>query len=165
MHNISIRPVNAAIDSPAIAEIYGHYVTHTDISFEETPLTAEQMQQRVEEISATQPYFVAEECGQITGYCYVHPWKVRTAYSPTVEATVYLRKDSLGKGIGTLLMTTLINACAQRRIHTIIACITATNTLSINLVKRLGFKQASYFKEVGFKHNRRLDVVDYQLML
>ena len=100
-----VRPDDAA----QIAGIYNHYILETTISFETQPLSAEDMRIRIEEISSYFPYFVAENNGKLTGYCYAHPWKERAAYCKTLETTIYLASEAKGKGLGTRLMDRLID--------------------------------------------------------
>ena len=156
-----VRPDDAA----QIAGIYNHYILETTISFETQPLSAEDMRIRIEEISSYFPYFVAENNGKLTGYCYAHPWKERAAYCKTLETTIYLASEAKGRGLGTRLMTQLIKECRNRGYHTLIACITAENEESCQFHERLGFKKVSHFEQVGQKFGRWLDVADYELML
>ena len=159
-----IRPARTE-DAEAIASIYAHYVRHTTISFETEAPSAEEMARRIQEISAHCPYFVEEADGKIQGYCYVHPWKERAAYSHTYETTIYLSPDACHTGIGTTMMDHLIAECRKRGYHALIACITEGNEASIALHQKLGFKQVSEFIQVGQKFGRWLNVVDLELLL
>lgn len=159
-----IRPVKDS-DAAAIAAIYNEYVLHTSISFETEPLSEETMRERIAHFVASYPYLVAEEHGVVVGYCYAHPWKERAAYFRSWETTVYLHPQYHGRGIGSRLMQELIDRCRAAGCHVLIACITADNTTSREFHSRLGFSQVSHFSEVGQKHGRLLDVVDYQLIL
>ncbi|MCD8387528.1 MAG: N-acetyltransferase family protein [Bacteroidales bacterium] len=161
---MNIRQATRA-DAEQIAEIYDPYVRNTAISFETDPVTTEQMADRITEISAHGPYFVAEERGRILGYAYAHPWKERAAYSLTLETTVYVSPDEKGHGVGTALMARLIDDCRRRRFAVLIACITADNDASILFHQRLGFELVSHFHKVGFKLGRFHDVVDMELLL
>lgn len=166
MEETLIRDVDPRADAPEIARIYNHYVTGTTISFETEPLTVSEMRQRITTLSASYPYFVAvTPAGNVAGYCYVHQWKERAAYNPTVEATVYLAPDERGHGLGQRLTRHLLDACRRAGFHTVIACITGDNHPSIAMVERLGFEKGSHFRQVGRKFGRYLDVVDYQLTL
>ena len=156
-----VRPDDAA----QIAEIYNRYILETTISFETQSLSAEDMRIRIEEISSYFPYFVAENNGKLTGYCYAHPWKERAAYCKTLETTIYLASEAKGKGLGTRLMDRLIDECRNRGYHALIACITAENEESCQFHERLGFKKVSHFEQVGQKFGRWLDVADYELIL
>lgn len=57
-------------DAAALAEIYAPYVTHTAITFEYEPPTAEEFRQRIEATKARFPYLVAELGGRVVGYVY-----------------------------------------------------------------------------------------------
>ena len=51
-----IRNVTPA-DAKAITDIYNQYILNTTISFETEPLTAEQMGERIKDISTEYPYY------------------------------------------------------------------------------------------------------------
>lgn len=91
-------------DANALCRIYNHYVVHTAVTFETDPVSEAEMGQRVLEVqNENLPYFVLEVEGRVVGYYYVHKWKNRCAYSSTKEVTVYLDKEYVGKGLGSLL--------------------------------------------------------------
>ena len=152
-------------DVKRITEIYNDYIINTTISFEVKPLTEDEMRNRIESVLAHGPFLVWEEDGEIAGYCYAHPWKERAAYHNTLETTVYLAPQYFRRGIGTQLMRELINQCRVNNIKVLIACITANNEASIKMHEALGFKQVSYFSQVGEKFGQWLDVIDMQLTL
>ena len=152
-------------DVKRITEIYNDYIINTTISFEVKPLTEDEMRNRIESVLAHGPFLVWEEDGEIAGYCYAHPWKERAAYHNTLETTVYLAPQYFRRGIGSQLMRELINQCRVDNIKVLIACITANNEASIKMHEVLGFKQVSYFSQVGEKFGQWLDVIDMQLTL
>lgn len=153
-------------DAKAVADIYNEYVANSDATFETDPVSEKEMAARIAEISASFPYLAYEtDGGEIAGYCYAHAWKERAAYADTWENAVYLSPAHTGKGIRRILMERLIEECRNNGCHALIACITAGNEASGALHIKLGFRQASHFRGVGFKFGRRLDVTDYELLL
>lgn len=160
----NIRPVTLA-DAEAITEIYNHYIKTTTITFETEPITSQEMASRIKDISAHFPYFVYEREGKILGYCYAHLWKERAAYSKTLETTIYIDKDAVHQGLGSLMVNHLIELCRKQGFHALIACITDGNEASVKMHEQLGFKPVSCYKEVGNKFGRWLDVVDLEYML
>lgn len=159
-----IRKVVPA-DAADIAAIYNEYILHSVITFDTTPVSVAEMRSLILGISTHYPYFVYEENGVVKGYCYAHIWKDKDAYRHTLETTLYLAPDIQRKGWGTRLMLRLIDACRSIGCKALIACITEGNTASEILHRKLGFKKVSHFEKVGFKFNRLLDVVDYELVL
>lgn len=153
-------------DARRITEIYNHYITSTTITFETDPLTVEEMKSRLDGIAARYPLLVAEADGEVAGYAYAHRWKLSAAYSPTAETTLYVDPRHQHRGIGSELLRQLIQECRRHpSLHALIACITADNHASRRLHEREGFRQVSEFIAVGEKFGRRLDVVDYELIV
>lgn len=159
----TVRPICPADDAAAIAAIYKPFVEATTISFETTAPSADEMCERLLHL----PFagFVCEGDEGILGYCYAHPWKERPAYCRTLETSLYLAPHAQGRGIGRRLMEALIPACRAWGAHVLIACITAENTRSCRFHETLGFRKVSHFHAVGYKFDRPLDVVDYELIL
>ena len=158
-----IRPVRLS-DAASIAHIYNPYV-ETTITFENSPVSSDQMRQRIEQIASVCPYFVYEQQGEVIGYCYVHPWRERSAYRYAVESTVYIAQHATNRGIGKALMLHLIEACRSRGYHTMIACITDGNEASCQLHRQLGFHQVARLEQVGWKADHWIDVANYELIL
>jgi len=98
-----IRPAQPG-DAEAIARIYNYYILNTVITFEEQPITAQDMAQRMLQITAENlPWLVAESAGGIAGYAYASRWKDRSAYLYSVESTVYLDAEARGMRYGSQL--------------------------------------------------------------
>ncbi len=152
-------------DAYNIVLIYNHYVENTTITFETNPVPTEEMRDRIFAITEKYPYFVYEESGEVVGYCYASLWKKKEAYRYTVESTVYIDAAFQGKGIGKMLMEKLISELRKKSFHAIIACITTPNPSSVKLHEKLGFKQVSEFREVGYKFGQWLNVGDWELLL
>jgi phosphinothricin acetyltransferase len=67
-------------DASAIINIYNHYIATTTISFEENPVSEQEMAQRIKDVTAQMPWYVEEQDGAVIGYAYATPWRVRSAY-------------------------------------------------------------------------------------
>ncbi|RIJ50369.1 N-acetyltransferase family protein [Maribellus luteus] len=152
-------------DSKALAAIYNYYISHTCITFEEIPVTENDIKDRIQSHNLNLPWIVYEENGEIVGYAYATEWKSRSAYKFSVESTVYLKQGSQGKGIGTILYRELLNRIAKSNIHAVIGGIALPNDPSVALHEKLGFEKVAQFKEVGFKFGRWIDVGCWELVL
>ena len=159
-----IRKVTQA-DIRDIVLIYNYYIENSTITFETSPVSYEEMANRIADISEKYPFFVYVDSGKVVGYCYASSWKKRAAYSKTVESTIYIVEDFQRRGIGGILMKKLIDELREKSFHAVIACITIPNPSSIGLHERLGFRQVSAFKEVGYKLGKWLDVGDWEMLL
>ncbi|MDW6005334.1 GNAT family N-acetyltransferase [Vibrio mangrovi] len=163
---MNIRDV-CSDDAAAIAEIYNHYIDNTVITFEEEPVAADVIAQRIRKIQqAGLPWLVAEsEDGVVLGYAYASLWKERSAYRFTVESSVYLAKDTRGKGVGSTLYRSLLTWLQQRGIRHVMGVVALPNERSVGLHEKLGFMKVGEFKEIGFKFNRPVSVGYWQLEL
>lgn len=161
----SIR--SATLDDAAqIAEIYNHYVLTSTITFEEEPVSADQMAQRIAEIQATSlPWLVAMRDHRVTGFAYAHKWKVRAAYRYSTEVTVYVRSGLGNSGTGSRLYAQLFVALKAIGAHAVIGGVALPNEASVRLHQKFGFEKVAHFKEVGFKFDRWIDVTYWQRIL
>ncbi|MGE0440040.1 MAG: arsinothricin resistance N-acetyltransferase ArsN1 family B [Gemmatimonadales bacterium] len=152
-----------AADAPALAAIYNHYVTTTVVTFEEAPVTGEEMAGRLGGIAAAAlPWFVAEAEGRVAGYTYASPWRSRFGYRFSTETTVYVAPGFERRGIGAALYAALLPALRERGMHSAIGGIALPNPASVALHEKLGFRPVAHFVEVGFKFGRWHDVGYWQ---
>jgi len=153
-------------DAETIAHIYNYYVQNTVITFEEESVSAEVMATRVAEIQgAALPWLVADLDGLVVGYTYASKWKVRSAYRYSVETTVYLEQGREGQGLGTRLYGELLSILRGQGIHAAIGGVALPNEASVALHEKLGFEHVATFRQVGFKHQKWVDVAYWQILL
>ena len=151
-------------DTEQICEIYNHYILNTSITFEENTVAENEMKERIEKVSANYPWLVYEERNKVLGYAYATEWRTRPAYRNSVEVTIYLNPNTVGKGIGVKLYKVLLDQLKAMNFHAIIGGIALPNPGSIALHEKLGFQQAAHFKEVGYKFKKWVDVGYWELI-
>ncbi len=154
-------------DVADVSLIYSHHVKHGTATFEITPPDAEKIARRRDAVlTEGLPYLVAECRGSIVGYAYASLYRPRPAYRFTIEDSIYLHPDHLGKGIGRLLLTELIGRCERGPWRQMIAVIgDSGNAASVRLHAALGFRHTGVFESVGWKFGRWLDTVLMQRTL
>jgi len=160
--------IRAAVheDAAATAQIYNHYVLTTTVSFEEHPIDpAEQLARMKSSEIANLPWLVAESNDRVEGYAYASLWRPRSAYRHSVEVTVYVDPQSVGRGVGVRLYTKLFDFLRQRKFRTALATIALPNEASIALHEKFGMRKAAHFAEIGYKMNRWIDVGVWQASL
>jgi phosphinothricin acetyltransferase len=159
-----LRPCTAT-DAAQICAIYNDYVRDTVVTFEESPVTETEMGRRIADVTAQLPWLVWEESGEILGYAYATPWKVRAAYRHSVESSIYLAPRATGRGLGSQLYGALIAELRHRGLHCVIGGAALPNPASVALHEKLGFSKVAEFREVGFKFGRWIDVAYWELTL
>mgnify|MGYP001167409988 CR=1 FL=1 len=156
-----IRPATAA-DAQALCDIYNPYIEKTVITFEEVPLAAAAMAQRVADIQAGHMWHVAEEGGRLLGYAYAGPWRPRAAYRYAVETSVYLAEDALGRGVGRALYEVLLDELPRKGFRCAMGGIALPNDASVRLHEAMGFVKVAHFEDVGFKFGQWIPVGYWQ---
>lgn len=159
-----IRPAGTD-DARRICGIYNHYVLNTAITFEETPVSDDEMGERIRGVTQSLPWLVSETDGKVTGYAYASGWKSRSAYRFSVESTVYMDRQFVGKGTGRQLYEALVTDLRARGLHTVLGGIALPNAASVALHERMDFKKVAHFSEVGWKFNQWIDVGYWELIL
>jgi phosphinothricin acetyltransferase len=168
MSDSVIRPASEA-DHPAITEIYNHYIATSPATFDLEPYTLEARQPWFDAIAASDRYqlvvAVGPEDGAVRGYAASLRFRVKAAYDPTIETTIYLAPEAAGQGLGRRLYAALFETLAGRDIHLAVAAITLPNPVSIALHEAFGFERLGVFRDVGRKLGRYWDVAWYQKLL
>lgn len=158
---------STAEDLAAITRIYGHHVLNGSGTFEEEPPSTAEMGRRRDDVRARGlPHLVAERDGQVLGFAYAAPYRLRSAYRYTLEDSVYVAEDRRRTGIGHALLVQLIDECSTQGYRQLIAVIgDSGNTGSIGLHGALGFRHAGTLHAAGFKLGRWVDSVLMQRAL
>lgn len=153
-------------DCPAILAIINEAILTSTALYDYLPRTLEQQIAIFEDkISKGFPIIVAEENNQVIGFGYYSEFRFREAYKFTVEHSVYADKNYIGKGVGKLLLTELIELAKGQKLHTMIGVIDSENINSITFHEKFGFEKAGYIKESGYKFDKWLDSVFMQKIL
>jgi phosphinothricin acetyltransferase len=152
-------------DAQRLAEIYNYYILNSTATFEEDPLTEGQMADRIEAVTKTYPWLVAERDGEVAGYAYASQFKSRCAYRKTVETSIYFDRGHTSKGMGARLYETLLARIGLLGFHTAIGMLALPNAQSVGLHEKLGFSRVGELSEVGYKFGKYIDVAYYQKLL
>src|SRR5712692_6075748 len=144
-------------DAERIAEIYNWYILNTIITFETDVVSPQKMKKRIQEKIIKYDWLVGELNQEVIGYAYYGPFRTRAAYNHTVESTIYLSQESMGKGFGRTLYAKLIESVKGHRFREVIGVIALPNLQSIALHRAMGFAEVGVLKRVGYKFGRDID--------
>ncbi len=163
-------------DAPALMEIYNPEVIENAISFDLVPRTLAEQEAWIRDHRSTYPCLVAVNDDDmvgargargepVLGFALVSPFRSRPAYATTVENSVYVHREARARGVGERLLRELITTARDSGFHSIIARIVSDNERSIRLHEKCGYSLVGTEIEVGRKHGRWLDVVEYQYVV
>ncbi|MEU4365499.1 N-acetyltransferase family protein [Promicromonospora sp. NPDC023987] len=166
--DLTIRPATPD-DAAACADIYGHYVRHTHVSFESEPPGTEEMARRIATCSARHAWLVAQEANEqeadrqgVIGFAYAAPYSAREAYSWSAESSVYLEVGRRRTGAGRALYEALFDLLAERGYRRLVAGLALPNDASLGLHRALGFEVVGTLRRIGWKHGQWHDVMRLQ---
>lgn len=160
-----IRPVNLQTDAERILAIYEPYILDTSVSFEYEVPSLKDFQKRIETISASYPYLVWEEDGEILGYTYASPHGERTAFLWDVDLSIYLKKEAQGKHIGKKLYQALFSILEKQGFITAYASIATPNLGSKEFHQAMGFTHVATFPKTGWKQDSWHDLLWFQKII
>lgn len=160
MTQILIRPSREE-DLPAIAELYAHHVRYGTGTFEtEAPSVAEMAARRADVLAKGLPWLVVQADGAVQGFAYGNWFKPRAAYRYSVEDSIYVAPEALGRGLGRALLAELLAQLEARGVRKVMAVIgDSANAASIGLHTALGFTHVGVVRACGWKFGRWLDIV------
>jgi L-amino acid N-acyltransferase YncA len=94
----------------------------------------------------------------LAGWAKIGAWNTREAYRLSVEASVFVHPEHLGKQVGSQLYDVLFPLIASMGYRTLLAGISLPNPASVALHEKFGMKKVGHLPEVGFKHGEWRDV-------
>jgi L-amino acid N-acyltransferase YncA len=152
-------------DFNLIKEIYDYYILNSTATFHTELISIEELKNVIPVLHEKYKSFLIKYNNEVSGYCYLSPYKNRQAYDRTAEITIYLKPEFLGKGIGKMVLNELEKTAKQGKICVLIGIITGENVASIKLFEACDYEKCAHFKKVGQKFNKLLDVVAYQKII
>ncbi|MHB8686953.1 MAG: GNAT family N-acetyltransferase [Candidatus Dormibacteraceae bacterium] len=161
--DVEVRPASAD-DLAAINDIYNQYVDEAHYTFDVEPMTMDARREWFTHYGTTGRYrlMVAVSEGQVIGYASSSRFRPKAAYETSVETSVYLVPEAVGRGVGSRLYEGLFKDLAGEDLHRAYAGIALPNPASIALHERFGFKRVAHFTEQGRKFGRYWDVAWYE---
>ena len=160
----SIRHAQAS-DLQAVVDIYNHSVTTSVATFDLSPVSVDERREWFAAFDTERPLFVATLGEHVVGFAYYAKFREKPAYARTMEMSVYVDVDARGKGIGRLLLDTLIAHAKTQGVHVLMAVLGGDNPASLALHERAGFTPAGTWREVGRKFDTWVDVTVLQKIL
>ena len=150
-----IKPMQSE-DWPEVARIYKLGIATGLATFEKNVPTWESW----DKAHLQECRLVAFENQILVGWAALSPVSSRCVYQGVAEVSVYVDTNQSGRGIGTLLMKTLISKSESLGFWTLQSGIFPENIASVNLHERSGFRKIGIRERIG-----KLDGTWYDTLL
>lgn len=159
---MEIRDATEA-DLPAILALSNALIPTTTIAWTEKLDTIEHRRAWfAQRQAAGEPVLVAEEDGEVIGFTCYGPFRDNEkweGYRFTAELTIHVDGAHHGAGVGRALISELVDRARANGIHALIAAVDGTNDGSVRFHERCGFIEVGRLPQIGWKHDRWLDLV------
>jgi L-amino acid N-acyltransferase YncA len=157
------RPAISAMtaeDWPSVARIYEAGIAGGNATFElRAPEWAEWSSTHIEELCLV----ARGAAGEALGWAALGPVSARAVYKGVAEVSIYVDPGHAGRGVGTTLLSTLVEASERAGFWMLDAGIFPENTASIALHEACGFTLMGIRRRVGrMSDGRWRDVWMYQ---
>jgi L-amino acid N-acyltransferase YncA len=161
---IQITPMTMD-DQVAVIDIFNHHIEHGEATFFEKRLPYVFIDNFIK-LGQDYPVLAARsQQGSVLGFGLLRPYSAIPAFACSAEISYFVHPDHLRCGIGLRLLEALIEHGRQKGISTIMACILAQNSASIQFHLKHGFLECGQFGRIGIKHGEAFDVKYFQLFI
>jgi L-amino acid N-acyltransferase YncA len=132
-------------DWPLVRDIYSEGIATGDATFEtEAPEWAKWDHGHLRDCR-----WIAQDSQRILGWAALSPVSSRRVYSGVAEVSVYVASTARGRGVGKMLLQSLVEQSERCGIWTLQAGIFPENVASIALHKSRGFREVGRRQKLG----------------
>ena len=155
-----VRPLHRA-DYSAVADVFAEGIATGLATFE----TQVPSWEAWDAAHLADHRFVAKLDDDVVGWVAVVPYSRRPVYRGVGEESVYVAERARGRGVGRALLEAVIESARAGGLWTLQAGIFADNTASLELHRRLGFREVGVRERIGQLNGVWRDVVLLELRL
>jgi L-amino acid N-acyltransferase YncA len=135
----------ASDDGPAVLDIFGQGIATGVATFETTTPDWD----RWDAGHRPDCRFVARLGGCVVGWTALSPYSTRAVYAGVAWESVYVDAAARGRGVGRVLLATLIPESEAAGVWTLMAGVQVENTASLALHEHAGFRRIGVQERVG----------------
>ena len=151
---IEVRDLRPS-DWPEVARIYREGIETGNATFE----TEVPSWQEWDAAHLGEHRLVAERNGAVAGWIALVPVSPRECYAGVAEVSAYVGEEARGEGVGSALLTAVIDSSERAGIWTLQTGVFPENDVSLRLLQRLGFRVVGTRERIGRLHGVWRDVV------
>jgi phosphinothricin acetyltransferase len=153
-------------DADAISRIYNQGIEDRVATLETELRTPEERRRWLAGRGPRHPVVVVEnEQDEVIGWGSLNPFNSREAYRYVADFSVYVERAYRGKGVGTVLLTRLIELGREHGYHKLVLSAFPSNTGGMALYARMGFRTVGIYKEQGLLDGQWVDTVVMEKLL
>ena len=164
MREIEVRPATPG-DAGAICLIYNQGIEDRVATLETDLRTPDERRQWLAGRGPRHPVIVAEARGDVVGWGSLNVFSPRKAYDSVADFSIYIERGWRGKGVGSRLLTRLIELGRELGYHKLVLSAFPWNTGGMALYQKLGFRTVGIYKEQGKLDGKWVDTIIMEKLL
>jgi len=149
----------SADDAAVITAIYNQGIAERAATFETTPRSVDDIDQRLTDIQRYPLLVATDEANTVVGWAGLSRYRPRDCYAGIGEFSVYLDATARGRGVGRQLLQALIEIAREHGYWKLLSRIFLFNEASRALCRSVGFREVGIYEKHGQLEGRWLDVV------
>ncbi len=106
--------------------------------------------------------WVARQNQTLLGWAALSPVSDRCVYGGVGEVSVYVDPSQSGQGVGSALLTEIIQSSEENGIWTLHSSMFPENVASVNLHEKFGFRKIGYREKIGQLDGKWRDTLLYE---
>lgn len=146
----------------SIVETYNYYIQNSTCIYFKNPLTRAEVKNIIPFAHTTYKTYIATENNHFIGFCYFNRFKPREAFDISVEITIYIAPQHIGKHYGEKLLHFLEENIAQLHFKNIVATVNNTNLSSKKMLERNDYQCVGQLTNIAEKFGKKLTLLFYQ---
>lgn len=148
-----------------VIDIFNYYVENSFAAYPESKMPYDFFDKLLKMSDGYPTIAVKNENGEILGFGMLRTHNPIPTFSQTAEITYFIKPEYTNRGIGSIMLTHLVDEAKRKGISSILASISSLNEGSINFHRKNGFVECGRFKKIVKKKEQVFDVVWMQKML
>jgi len=162
--NLVIRDATPA-DAACICRIYNQGIQDRVATLETEERRPDERRAWLAARGPRHPVLVAEVDGQVVGWGSLNPFNPRPAYDHVADFSLYVARDSRGRGVGRRLLAALIARARTLGYHKIVLSAFPWNASGMTIYRQAGFREVGTYREQGLLDGQWVDTVIMEKIL
>ena len=161
---MQIRPAELR-DAGAISEIYNQGIEDRIATLETRLRSPEEQRAWLEARGPRHPVVVCERSGAVCGWASLNSFNPREAYDHVADFSVYVERETRGRGVGAALLAYLETLAVRHGYHKLVLAMFPSNGAGVALYRRRGFREVGTYREHGRVDGRWVDILIMEKIL
>ncbi|ADL07381.1 arsinothricin resistance N-acetyltransferase ArsN1 family A [Thermosediminibacter oceani] len=153
-------------DIPSITKIYNQGIEDRIATLETRPRTEDEMRKWLLERGERYKVLVIEDdAGKVHGWASLNVFNARCCYSGVSDISIYIEREMRGKGLGKVLLGSLIETARKQGFHKMVLSVFKENRIAKGLYRSLGFREVGTYEKHGLLDGKWVDITIMERLL